>query len=95
MSAQPMAARCRPTNVIRVGSGTENRQTPSTKCPVCTGTDGKPKETYRNESEAQRRADILRKEQGAELRVYSCEKGHGWHLTKGYSGKFSNKKSRR
>ena len=75
--------------------GAENRQTPSTKCPVCTGTDGKPKETYRNESEAQRRADILRKEQGAELRVYSCEKGHGWHLTKGYSGKFSNKKSRR
>ena len=71
----------------------ENRQTPSTKCPVCTGSDGKRKDTYRNESEAQRRADILRKEQGAELRVYACEKGHGWHLTKGYSGNFSSKKT--
>ena len=32
-----------------------------------------------------RRADILRREQGAELRVYVCEHGHGWHLTKGYN----------
>ncbi len=65
----------------------EGRQTPSRKCPICTGTDGKPKETYRNEDEAQRRADILRREQGAELRVYACEHGHGWHLTKGYSSR--------
>ena len=62
----------------------ENRQTPSTKCPVCTSTDGKPKDSYRNQSEAQRRADLLRQEQGATLRVYVCEHGHGWHLTKGY-----------
>ena len=61
-----------------------NRQTPSTKCPVCTGADGKPKDAYRNAREAQRRADILRSEQGAELRIYACEHGHGWHLTKGY-----------
>jgi len=60
----------------------ENRQTPSTKCPVCTGADGKPKDSYRSQSEAQRRADILRREQGAELRVYACEHKHGWHLTK-------------
>ena len=61
----------------------QNRQTPSTKSPVCTGADGKPKDSYRNENEAQRRADILRREQGAGLRVYACEDGHGWHLTKG------------
>ena len=60
----------------------ENRRTPSNKCPVCTGADGKPKDSYRNQTEAQRRADILRKEQGAELRVYVCEHKHGWHLTK-------------
>ena len=49
-----------------------------------TGADGKPKDSYRNQTEAQRRADILRKEQGAELRVYACEHKHGWHLTKGH-----------
>ena len=43
-----------------------------------------PKDSYRNQTEAQRRADILRKEQGAELRVYACEHKHGWHLTKGH-----------
>lgn len=62
----------------------ESRQTPSTKCPVCTGANGKAKDSYRNEKEAQRRADILCQEQGAELRIYVCEHGHGWHLTKGY-----------
>ncbi|HJP31191.1 MAG: hypothetical protein QF689_07555 [Candidatus Latescibacteria bacterium] len=62
-----------------------NRQTPSTKCGQCTGADGRPKDTYRNESEAQRRADILRREQGADLRVYACEHGSGWHLTRGVS----------
>ena len=60
----------------------QNRQTPSSKCPVCTGANGKPKDSYRNQTEAKRRADILRREQGAELRVYACEHGHGWHLTK-------------
>ncbi len=62
----------------------ESRQTPSRKCPLCTGADGKPKDSYRSRAEAQRRADILRKEQGAELRIYACEYNHGWHLTKGY-----------
>ena len=58
------------------------RQTPSRKCAQCTGTDGQLKDTYRNEAEAQRRADILRREQGADLRVYACEYGSGWHLTR-------------
>ena len=61
----------------------KSRRTPSNKCPLCTGTDGKLKDSYRNQAEAQRRADILRKEQGAELRVYACEHDYGWHLTKG------------
>ena len=61
----------------------ENRQTPSTSCPVCTGVNGTPKDSYRNRQEAQRRADILRQEQGAALRVYACEHGYGWHLTRG------------
>ena len=61
----------------------ENRQTPSTSCPLCTGANGTPKDSYRNRQEAQRRADILRQEQGAALRVYACEHGYGWHLTRG------------
>ena len=61
----------------------ENRRTPSSKCPVCTGANGKAKDSYRNAKEAQLRADILRREQGAELRIYECEHGHGWHLTRG------------
>ena len=61
----------------------ENRQTPSTSCPVCTGANGTAKDSYRNRQEAQRRADILHQEQGAALCVYACEHGYGWHLTRG------------
>jgi hypothetical protein len=60
-----------------------SRQTPSSACPVCRGADGKAKESYRNEREARRRASIIRGEQGADLQVYACEHGHGWHLTSG------------
>jgi len=60
-----------------------NRQTPSRKCTRCAGADGKLKESYKSEADAQRRADILRREQGAALRVYPCEHGNGWHLTRG------------
>ena len=61
----------------------ESRQTPSHKCSHCTGTDGKPKDSYQTEEDARRRAAILRREQGAVLRVYPCEHGSGWHLTRG------------
>lgn len=60
-----------------------SRQTPSRKCTRCTGSDGKLKESYQTEADAWRRADIIRKEQGAVLRVYPCEHGNGWHLTRG------------
>jgi len=59
-----------------------NRQTPSQPCHACTGTDGRFKEAYRSSEDAQRRADILRREQGVVLKVYACEYGNGWHLTK-------------
>ena len=59
----------------------KNRQTPSDTCRHCSGKDGKPKESYHSRADAQRRADIVRQEQGASLSVYACEHGNGWHLT--------------
>ena len=59
-----------------------DRQTPSTKCSHCTGKNGNAKDSYQSCEDAQRRADILRKEQGASLSVYACEHGNGWHLTR-------------
>ena len=59
-----------------------SRQTPSKKCKICTGVDGRAKDSYQSRKDAQRRADILLKEQGAILQVYECEYGSGWHLTK-------------
>ena len=60
----------------------KERQTPSSKCPVFTGSDGKPKDAYQSRRDAERRAAILRKEQKAVLQVYECEHGKGWHLTR-------------
>ena len=61
-----------------------DRQTPSVKCTRCTSADGNPKDTYQNREQAQLRADILRREQGAALKVYACEYGNGWHLTRNF-----------
>ncbi len=60
-----------------------DRQTPSETCPICRGADGMLKESYTTERDALRRAGILRKENGVKLKVYECEHGNGWHLTKG------------
>lgn len=60
-----------------------SRQTPSTTCRHCTGADGRLKEAYGTEQDAERRAEILRAERGIRLRAYPCEYGQGWHLTKG------------
>lgn len=61
----------------------KSRQTPSTTCRFCTGADGSPKEAYRSQRDAERRAGILRKEQGVSLKVYKCEYSDAWHLTRG------------
>lgn len=59
-----------------------SRQTPSTTCGVCQSREGRPKATYPSQRDAERRAEILRREQGLQLRAYPCDEG-GWHLTKG------------
>ena len=61
----------------------KNRQTPSTTCHYCRGADGRAKEAYASEQDAERRAAILRSERGISLRAYACQYGQGWHLTKG------------
>ena len=61
----------------------KDRQTPSTKCRHCTGSDGKRKDLYDSEVAADKRAAILYKEQGFSLKVYKCVYNDGWHLTKG------------
>lgn len=58
------------------------RQTPSSTCHSCRDSGGRRKESYRSHDDARRRADILQSEQGANLRVYQCPSGTGWHLTK-------------
>ncbi len=59
-----------------------SRQTPSEKCTHCTGADGTSKDSYESREDARRRAEILRREQGARLKVYACEYGNGWHLSR-------------
>ena len=59
-----------------------HRHTPSSACPRCRSANGRPKESYRTEAEARRRADILSREQGLHLKVYPCAHGNGWHLAK-------------
>ena len=59
------------------------RRTPSHTCDWCRGSDGKAKEAYVTEEDAERRARILLTERGVRLRAYECEHGSGWHLTKG------------
>lgn len=61
-----------------------DRQTPSTKCPHCIGADGRAKDSYRTEGQARRRADILQREQDVALKVYPCQYGNGWHLTRSF-----------
>lgn len=56
--------------------------TPSSSCTYCTSSAGKPKQTYRSEDEARRRARLIKEERGVSLDVYPCPHGDGWHLTK-------------
>lgn len=63
-----------------------DRQTPSEPCGACFGRDGRNKATYGSRTDAERRAEILRDDQGVQLRAYVCPSGRGWHLTKNASG---------
>ena len=63
----------------------KSRMTPSTKCPYCKGANGQVKDAYRNQREAQCRADILGKEQGVSLKAYRCQYSDKWHLTRDQS----------
>ncbi len=59
-----------------------DRQTPTTKCSVCTGADGSTKDSYQSKAQAKRRSEIINEEHGIRLYVYQCDHGNGWHLTK-------------
>jgi hypothetical protein len=58
------------------------RHTPSKTCVYCPDSRGRPKELYKTREDAERRAEIIAKEQGILLRVYPCDYQAGWHLTK-------------
>ena len=59
----------------------EDRHTPSTKCGLCVDGRGSMKELYPSEEIAEKRAEILRREQGVSLKAYPCPYSDGWHLT--------------
>ncbi|MDR2097024.1 MAG: hypothetical protein LBP37_00720 [Spirochaetaceae bacterium] len=51
-------------------------------CPHCTGSDGNSKEIYDSPEEAMQRAEHIKETRGVQLKIYRCEYGNGWHLTK-------------
>jgi hypothetical protein len=51
-------------------------------CPRCTGGDGENKEIYDTAEDARRTAQHIKAERGIQLKIYQCEFGNGWHLTK-------------
>lgn len=57
-----------------------NRQTPSRTCS-CVDSHGKPKQLYKTREDAEKRRDIIFREQGKDLDVYRCKVSSGWHLT--------------
>ena len=54
----------------------------SEKCPHCCGRDGKLKDVYKSEFDAQQRARHILLTRGTKLCVYPCPSGNGWHLKK-------------
>ena len=74
--------RCRQCKAYHLAPA--DRHTPSSACPCCVSVNGRAKESYRSQRDAQRRADILQQEQRVMCDVYACEHGYGWHLTRRY-----------
>lgn len=60
----------------------KNRDTKSEDCGQCRDRNGRLKQLYVSKYQAQKRADILFKENGILLDVYSCPYQNGFHLTK-------------
>lgn len=60
----------------------KKRQTPSSQCHTCVGSDGQYKALYPIQKDAETRAKILLREQNIHLKVYRCPHRTGWHLTK-------------
>ena len=60
----------------------KDRQTPSKVCVYCKDSNGHSKELYETQSSAQKRAEIIKKEQRISLKIYKCPHQDGWHLTK-------------
>jgi len=59
-----------------------DRQTTSSVCAFCRDRNGSSKDLYQTKRDAERRAEINRKEKGVALSVYACPHQKGWHLTK-------------
>lgn len=47
----------------------------------CLDSNGRPKAAYETKDDAERRAQILLKEQGIRLKIYQCPNCNFWHLT--------------
>lgn len=59
----------------------KERATSSETCPYCHDRHGQPKQLYKTEDDARRRGDIIGRERGVFIKVYSCPYMDGWHLT--------------
>ena len=60
----------------------KNRKTPNEKCSVCVDSKGDYKALYYSKEGAEKRANIIRREQKIKLSVYKCPHKEGYHLTK-------------
>ncbi len=49
----------------------------------CTNSDGLAKDLYDSEESAQKYATVFVGQKKLKLKVYVCQNGYGWHLTKG------------
>lgn len=59
----------------------KERATSSDTCPYCRDRQGQSKQLYNTEDDARRRGNIIERERGVFIKVYSCPHTNGWHLT--------------
>ena len=58
------------------------RHRPSRSCLTCSDSNGQPKELYSTETDAYRKAKIIREQRSVRLTIYKCPTNSGWHLSK-------------